>query len=141
MKRLSRILFCLLLFGCQSQQDDKPENMVPVQKMVRILADIHTAEAMIEHSVSYPDTALVIYADHQEAILKKHKVKPQAFKDTYRYYLTHIEEMDKLYEIVVDTLSVRESRVKATKREEIQDSVQQPMPLQQPRPVQQLNVQ
>nr|WP_262918116.1 DUF4296 domain-containing protein [Pontibacter sp. E15-1] len=98
--------------------------MVPTQKMVRILADIHTAEAVIEHNVSYPDTALVLYSEQQADILKKYGVKPQAFEDSYRYYLTHIEEMDKLYEVVVDSLSVRESRIKAAQREIIRDSVQ-----------------
>lgn len=115
MNRLFCILFCLCLLSCQQQTDDKPANMVPQQKMVRILADIHTAEAQIERSVSYPDTALVIYAEEQAKILKKHGVKQQAFKETYRYYLTHLEEMDKLYEIVVDTLSVRESQAEAIK--------------------------
>lgn len=103
------------MLSCQQQTDDKPANMIPQQKMVRILADIHTTEALIERNVSYPDTALVIYADEHAEILKKHGVEKQAFETTYRYYLTHLEEMDKLYEIVVDTLSVRESQAEAIK--------------------------
>ncbi|WP_345160107.1 DUF4296 domain-containing protein [Pontibacter saemangeumensis] len=115
MKRLFCILFCLCLLSCQQQNEDKPENMIPQQKMVRILADIHTAEAQLERNVSYPDTALVMFADQQTDILKKHGVGKQAFKDTYRYYLTHLEEMDKLYEMIVDSLSVRESKAEAIK--------------------------
>lgn len=81
--------------------------------MVLILADIHTTEALIEQNVTYPDTALMVFNKQQAKILEKHGVEQEDFKATYRYYLTHIAEMDKLYEIVVDTLSVRESRVKA----------------------------
>ena len=89
--------------------------MIPQQKMVRILADIHTTEALIERNVSYPDTGLVLFADKHAEILKKHEVEKQAFEDTYRYYLRHLQEMDKLYEVVVDTLSVRESQAEAIK--------------------------
>ena len=115
MNRLLSLLFCLCLLSCQQQTDDKPANMIPQQKMVRILADIHITEALIERNVSYPDTALVLYADKHTGILKKHAVEKQAFESTYRYYLTHLPEMDKLYEIVVDTLSVRESQAEAIK--------------------------
>ena len=87
--------------------------MIPQPKMVRILADIHTVEAQIEQNITYPDTALMIFNKQQVEVLNKHGVKQEDFKTTYAYYLRHIEEMDKLYEIVVDTLSVRESRLQA----------------------------
>jgi hypothetical protein len=92
--------------------------MIPQNKMVRILADIHTLEAQLETSISYPDTALMVFSKQQGEILKKYNVKPQQFRDTYKYYLNHLAEMDKLYEIVVDTLSVRESRAKAEEKPE-----------------------
>jgi hypothetical protein len=92
--------------------------MVPQNKMVRILADIHTLEALLENSVSYPDTALMVFSKQQDEILKKYNVEPQQFRDTYKYYLNHLAEMDKLYEIVVDTLSVRESRAKVEEKPE-----------------------
>ena len=115
MNRLFRLIFCLCLLSCQQQPDDLPTNMVPQQTMVRILADIHTAEALIERNVSYPDTAQVIYAEEHAEILEKYGVEQGAFRETYEYYLTNLEEMDKLYEVVVDTLSVRESLAEAVK--------------------------
>lgn len=115
MNRLFRLIFCLCLLSCQQQPDDLPANMVPQQTMVRILADIHTAEALIERNVSYPDTAQVIYAEEHAEILEKYGVEQEAFRETYEYYLTNLEEMDKLYEVVVDTLSVRESLAEAVK--------------------------
>lgn len=89
--------------------------------MVRILADIHTAEAVIEQSIPYPDTALMVFNKQQAEILEKHGVEQEQFRETYRYYLNNIREMDKLYEIVVDTLSVRESREHAAQGHQPQD--------------------
>ncbi len=80
---------------------------------MRILADIHTVEAMIESNVTYPDTAMMTYNKEQEKILEQHNVTPEQFKSTYNYYLENIGEMNKLYEVVVDTLSMRESKAQA----------------------------
>ncbi|WP_266205445.1 DUF4296 domain-containing protein [Pontibacter kalidii] len=115
MKRLFSILFCLSLLGCQPQDNQKPKDMIPQEKLVRILADIHTAEALIESSVIYPDTALMTYNQEQEKILEQYNVTQEQFKDTYNYYLRNLREMDVLYEIVVDTLSMRESKAQAVK--------------------------
>ncbi|MFD3000982.1 DUF4296 domain-containing protein [Pontibacter toksunensis] len=100
--------------------------MISQPKMVRILADIHTVEALIEQNISYPDTALMVFNKQQSEILKKHGVKQEDFKATYNYYLNHIAEMDKLYEVVVDTLSVRESRVRAAQGGQPQEQEQAP---------------
>lgn len=87
--------------------------MIPQEKMVRILADIHTTEAIIETSVIYPDTALMTFNTEQQEIFEKHHVTQEEFKDTYNYYLNNLGEMDELYEIVVDTLSMRETKAQA----------------------------
>lgn len=85
--------------------------MIPEGKMVRILADIHTTEATIETKVIYPDTALMVFNKEQEEIFRQHKVTKEQFEKSYDYYLEHLQEMDKLYEMVVDTLVMRESKV------------------------------
>ncbi|TXK45320.1 DUF4296 domain-containing protein [Pontibacter qinzhouensis] len=81
--------------------------------MVRILADVHTAEARVERSLAYPDTALMTFNHYQNEILDKHEVTEEQFRATYRYYLENIPEMDRLYEVIIDTLSVRESLAQA----------------------------
>jgi hypothetical protein len=109
-KRLFCILFCLSLLGCTQNKSKVPDNLVQENEMVQILADIHTAEARVENNVVYPDTAMMAFNYLQSQILKKHGVTQKQFERTYRYYLNHLEEMDKLYEVIVDTLSLRESK-------------------------------
>ncbi|WP_187263015.1 DUF4296 domain-containing protein [Pontibacter beigongshangensis] len=113
MKRLFYLLFCVSLMGCGEKKPQKPANFVPDEKMVRIMADLHTAEARVERSLSYPDTALMTFNHYQKEILQQHEVTEEQFRTTYRYYLENIPEMDKLYEVIIDTLSVRESRAQA----------------------------
>nr|WP_262921671.1 DUF4296 domain-containing protein [Pontibacter ruber] len=102
----------MTLLGCSQEEQQKPEHLLSRDKMIQILADVHTAEATVEHQVVYPDTALMTFNYLQQQILKKHKISEQEFRDTYNYYLDNLKEMDKLYEIIIDTLSVRESKAR-----------------------------
>ncbi|WP_238395792.1 DUF4296 domain-containing protein [Pontibacter pudoricolor] len=116
MKRLFYILFCLVLLGCQQQEDTaKPAGMVPEGKMVQILADVHIMEALIEANINYPDTAMMVYNKEHKKILDKYGVKQPAFQKTYNYYAANLKEMDRLYEIVLDTLTAREAKYVAKK--------------------------
>lgn len=109
MKKHFCILFCLALLGCQDQKPEKPENLIPESKMVSILADIHTAEAQVESTIAYPDTALMVFSNLQKDIWKKHGITEEQFRVTYDFYVSHVPEMDKLYEIITDTLMAREA--------------------------------
>jgi hypothetical protein len=113
-KRYFCILSLAVLFGCQQQTPKKPDNLVPQDKMVQILADVHILEARIETRILYPDTALMTFNKEQQRILEKYGVKEKDFRDTYRFYLNNIPQMDKLYEVILDTLSVREAKARVT---------------------------
>jgi hypothetical protein len=112
-KRIFCILSLAVLASCGQQGDNTPKNLLPEQKLVQILADVHVAEARIENRIVYPDTAMMLYGLEQQRILEAHGVEEQLFRDTYRYYLSDIKKMDKLYEIILDTLSVREAKLRA----------------------------
>ena len=113
MKRIFCILSLALLASCGQQDAKTPKNLLPEQKLVQILADVHVAEARIENRIVYPDTAMMLYGLEQQRILEAHGVEEQLFRDTYRYYLSDIKKMDRLYEIILDTLSVREAKLRA----------------------------
>lgn len=113
-KRILYLLSFAALVGCGQSSEKRPADLLPEQKMVQILADVHIAEARIENRIMYPDTALMIYNKEQQLILDKHGVEPEDFRATYSYYLNNLSQMDRLYEIILDTLSVREAKLRAT---------------------------
>ncbi|MEJ8755500.1 DUF4296 domain-containing protein [Pontibacter sp. H259] len=112
MKRLFSILFCLALLGCRQQEETpKPADMVPQDKMVQILSDVHVMEALIEANVPHPDSAAMAYNKQHKAILKKYGISNARFNSTYKYYGENLQEMDRLYEIILDTLTAREAKL------------------------------
>ncbi|WP_243409455.1 DUF4296 domain-containing protein [Pontibacter virosus] len=114
MKRILYLLSFVVLAGCGQSAEKRPADLLPEQKMVQILADVHIAEARIENHVLYPDTALMVFNKEQMQILSQHGVDEEEFRKTYRYYLNNLPQMDKLYEIILDTLSVREAKLRST---------------------------
>ncbi len=112
MKKLFYILFCFSVLACSKKQAKAPANLIPKETMVQILADVHIAEAQIETQVIYPDTAIMAFNYKEKEIFRKHGVTEKEFRKTYQYYKDNLKEMDALYEIIVDTLSLRETKVR-----------------------------
>lgn len=77
------------------------------------MVDIHIAESRIETMGLVSDTAAVYYKNMQQEIFKKHQITEDQFYKSYNYYLDNVSELDKIYEKVVDSLSVTE--VEATR--------------------------
>ncbi|MET3540945.1 hypothetical protein ABID22_001659 [Pontibacter aydingkolensis] len=117
MKTLFYILFCFSLFACGQKQTKVPDNLLSRDKMVQVLADIHIAESQVESKVIYPDTALMSFNFREKEIFEEHGVTEQEFRSTYQYYLDNLKQMDELYEIIVDTLSLRETKMRASGNE------------------------
>ena len=108
--------------------------------MVQILSDVHVMEALIESNIPYPDSAVMTYNKQHKAILQKYGVSSSKFQETYKYYGENLQEMDRLYEIILDTLTAREAKLVAQgdsrRPTEFIDSVtvkerveQQPLPI------------
>jgi hypothetical protein len=88
-KLMKKLLFIFVLLGLFSCGDyiDKPKNLIDKDKMAEIIADL-----------AINDQAIFIYPDKNmeagtRAVLKSHKVKPDDFVDSFKYYVIK-EEMD-----------------------------------------------
>jgi hypothetical protein len=107
------LLAGLFLQACTSPLDPAPADLIPEKKMTAILVDIHVAESRVENLGLPHDTASVYFQRLQQEIFKKHKVKPEKFYKSFDYYVMNVSELDKIYEKVVDSLSVKEVEASA----------------------------
>ncbi|MBC7485593.1 MAG: DUF4296 domain-containing protein [Cytophagaceae bacterium] len=113
MKWLSLLLlFVLGLTACKTEQESRPAALIPQQKMVSIMADIHMAEGIISAKEYSKDSSLLLFAELENQMLAKHGVSKKEFKESYNWYVSHVNEYKALYTIVVDTLNVRTSEGK-----------------------------
>ncbi len=89
MKLMKKLIFTFVLLGLFSCGDyiDKPKNLIDKDMMAEIIADL-----------AINDQAIFVYPDKNmeagtRAVLKSHKVKPDDFVNSFKYYVIK-EEMD-----------------------------------------------
>lgn len=98
----------MLLSGCVD--DEKPpKNTLSEEQMAAILTDIHLAESRVNRlQLKSLDSSLMIFNDLKNDIWKKYKVDTVAYRNSYSYYMTHPQQMARIYEKVNKKIEIRE---------------------------------
>jgi hypothetical protein len=81
MKKIIFVLIMIFMVSCGGGYIDKPKNLVPKDQMAEILADLTIND---QATFMYPNANLEAGTRY---VLKTHKVKPQDFIDSFRYYV------------------------------------------------------
>lgn len=104
------LLIGLLLFlpGCQKRK--VPDGVLNQQDVANLLVEMYVAEAKLNAIPISRDSALRLFQPFEQSYLRKKKVSHAVLAKTYRYYLEHPTEFEKIYDSVIDTLSLREKR-------------------------------
>ena len=94
------VMIVLFLASCGTKESI-PSDMVPKEKMINILLDVHIMESKIE-SVRFGsrDSMQVAYLKTQKEILKKYKVDSATYYKSYDYYFERMGHMKEIYEKV-----------------------------------------
>ena len=101
-------LFALLVFfaACQNKFDAP----VSEEKLVKILADVHTAEAILEtEKQEVRDSMTRIY---YAQICEKHGVTKSDFDSTMAIYVQNPEHLDSVYSHVIRTINTQRDTIK-----------------------------
>lgn len=105
-------LFLTILASC-IEPEKPPANLIPKERMVEILIDLHLSEARVgQFNFRTYDSTKALYSDYEMDIFKKYKVDSAAYNKSYQYYLQNTKMMEDIYTAVVDSLSLRENLMK-----------------------------
>jgi Domain of unknown function (DUF4296) len=98
----------LLSFSCGNEEPQK--EIVPQDQLTKLMIEFYLGEARLgNYSLSY-DSASKLFIPFEELVLKKYGVSDSTLYNTYQYYFDHPTEMEKIYEIVIDSLSLKERK-------------------------------
>lgn len=109
--RLIFLLSIIFLGGCVKPKSTPPD-LIGKAKMSEILVNIHVTEANIEQEQIQLDSAKAIYYSAHKDILAEYNVSEEQFKTSFLYYLGEVKQMDEIYTLVLDKLSVMEAKNK-----------------------------
>ncbi len=113
-KGIARRTFILLiisifsLYSCQSKK--LPKGVLSREAFSNLLVEFYVTEARLNTSPIVRDSAMKLFLPFEMKFLKKHKISDEVLSQTYRYYLEHPREFEKVYDVVIDTLSLMEQR-------------------------------
>ncbi|MEM6297530.1 MAG: DUF4296 domain-containing protein [Bacteroidota bacterium] len=107
--RVALIFVLVVLFtGCQSDKsdDDKTGEILPKSEMVKILADVHLAEAASDLRGREFVDGEVLFSHYEAMILQKHQIDTATYLRSLRHYFRDPKQAQQLYEVVYQTLEV-----------------------------------
>lgn len=114
MKNIFLIAFFGLILAC-SNQAEKPSELIVESDMVLILADVHKLEAKLSRMKVKNDSLVKVYNTFELELLKAHGVSKKKYQESFEYYMSQPEIMEKIYEVVVDSLNVTEQEATMAK--------------------------
>lgn len=104
-------LFFLVLAACKSDMPSMPSDVLPIDKMKVILADMQIADAVAETKVQGGANEAVLTQEYYSRIYQLHHVTQEDFTKSMKFYEQHPEWLNKLYEEILTELSKRSADV------------------------------
>lgn len=111
MKNLFLLLLAVLFITACSKEAEKPDKLLTKETMVRVLADMHVAEAKVKNMRVSTDSARQVYSIYELKIFDQWNITPEEYTRSYEYYLTSYDEMTAMQNALIDTLSRRQQKV------------------------------
>lgn len=115
MKVIFYSFFAVFLFlsSCAFDNQDikPPENLIPIEHMAVIIADIYIAEAIIDLDRREPDSVISQKSiDYYHFLFEKHNVNKDVFLRNFEFYLQRPKEIEAIFEIVNETINEQKAK-------------------------------
>ena len=107
----------LILVSCQKSKTPKPKDLIPKDKMVNLLFDMHIANRSRNIKNSNGNKK----PNYFPLIYKKHNVDSTQFKVSHEYYMKELPEYISIYKKLKDSVSLLLKREE--KQLKIEDSL------------------
>lgn len=103
------LLSLLLMDSCTAEKEEK---QAPLSKdeMVRVMMEIYLAEARLSVLPVDRDSAYRLFIPFQDSLLYHRGIKDSTLRSAYDYYLNRPDELEQIYDQLIDSLSLREQR-------------------------------
>ncbi|GAB3708168.1 hypothetical protein GCM10027592_43000 [Spirosoma flavus] len=96
------------LAGCTAPEDAPPDNLIPKDRMVDILTEVHMNEARVSRlGLASIDSSNIVYKRLENQLFKKMKVDTATYRKSYIYYSSHPAEMEVIYKQITKNLERR----------------------------------
>lgn len=108
--RLSLLALALVLSftGCRKKKQD--EQILSESEMVRVLLELYISDEKISRASIPYDSVTKISPLIRERVLRRIGVPDSVYLKSMEYYMNQPEKLDRIFGMLVDSLSLREQR-------------------------------
>lgn len=111
--KLSLLLAILLLLPLSCKKEEKlPPGVMTKEEMVKWMIPMYLAEARTQLLNLKMDSAYRIFIPLQDSLKRSSGIQDSVFVKSYQYYLDHSAELELVYDAVIDSLSLREQKLR-----------------------------
>lgn len=107
-KRFLPVFILVIIFhgACKDSMVEKPRKLVSRDQMIKMLVDIHLAQAIYQVGrYGTEDIGIIKESDYYYSILKKYRVADSTFEKSLIYYSAKPKEFEKIYTRVLNHLN------------------------------------
>jgi len=98
----------LSLYSCK--KSGRPDGVLSKEELADLMVEFYIAEGKLYAMGIARDSAMKLFLPFEQSVMKKKKISDETLSKTYKYYLEHPVEFEKVYDAIIDTLSLRETR-------------------------------
>jgi hypothetical protein len=102
------VISVLSLYSCK--KEGRPADVLNQSELADLMVEFYIAEGKLYALGIQRDSAMKLFLPFEQSVMKKKKVSDETLSKTYKYYLDHPVEFEKVYDAIIDTLSLRETR-------------------------------
>jgi len=112
---MSRIRLAILIIGMLGacQKEKRPAGVLSPPELTKIMTELYLAEARANGQGMVRDSVMKYFKPAEQKLLAREGVSDSIMRITYQYYIERPEEFEKIYDSVIDSLSLREQMGKS----------------------------
>jgi hypothetical protein len=101
-------LLIALVVGCGERKSERPRDVLSPEQLTSLLIDVYVAEAVADNLPLLKDSAIKYFYPFEQKLLASKNIPDSILRSTYRYYIAHPKDLEKVYDVLIDSLTVRE---------------------------------
>jgi hypothetical protein len=112
---ISRIGLIILTIGifCGCQKEKRPAGVLSPKELTKVMMQLYLAEARANGQAMLRDSVIKYFKPAEQKLLASEGVSDSIMRITYQYYIERPEEFEKIYDSVIDSLSLLEQKEKS----------------------------
>ncbi|MBX2898277.1 MAG: DUF4296 domain-containing protein [Cyclobacteriaceae bacterium] len=95
------------------KQDIRPPDVLAPNEFANVLTEIYLAEARLTGKTLLRDSALQLFIPYEQHLFQQLHYSDSVIHKTYQYYFDRPEQLEKIYAAIIDTLNLREQKLRA----------------------------